>query len=127
MAFININVEALICEDPVFTSVDYTGSRYEFSMNWTSNGEYLSTIDNTTIMNLAVELYHPSDLTNPYNVFSPTVPPPIPFNGTNYLLNIFDYDSSFSSKDQIIFRLGLTGQNTCSTSTSYTIPTDTLP
>ena len=105
MANINISIGELICEDPVFTSVTYTGTRYEFNLNWTSNGSYLSTIDSTTTMYLIIELYYASDLNNPYSIFSPNTPPAIPFDGTNYLINILDYVPNFSPKDQIIFKL----------------------
>jgi len=125
MASINLNVEAVVCQNPVFTSVTYTGNRYEFNLNWTSQGAYFYQFDNTVTMYLYIECYLPNAST-PY--FSQTVsnPPVTPFNGTNFLVNVLDYDSTFSAKNRLVFRLVMSGESTCTTETTYEFPPDTI-
>lgn len=125
MADINFNVAAVICEDPVFTSVTYTGTRYEFNLNWTSQGAYFYTFDNTMTMYLYIECYLPGDPT-PYFQQSVGTPPPIPFDGNNYIINVLDYDPTFSSKNRLVFRLVMSGEDTCYTETTYEFPPDTI-
>lgn len=126
MANININVGELICEDPIFTSVTYTGIRYEFDLNWTSQASYLSTFDNTVTMYLRIECYDIASSTPYYSSNIPT-PPPIPFDGVHFLINVLDYVPSFSPKDRLIFRLSMSGETTCNTETIYEFPPNTLP
>lgn len=126
MGQININIDALVCEDPIFTSVTYTGTPYQFNLNWTSIGDYLSTFDSTVSMNIQIELFFTGQ-TTPYFVGNVSTPPPIPFDGTNFLINILDYDGSFLPKDRILFTLTMSGEDSCTNSTTYDIPGDTIP
>lgn len=126
MGNVVIDVAALICEDPIFQSVTYTGNPYVLSLNWLSKGEYYSTFDNTVTMYLLIELFRPS-ATTPYFQGYVATPPPIPYIGNNFLVNILDYDNTFANKDKIVFTLYLAGEASCNTETSYTIPGDTLP
>ena len=124
MPNININVADLVCENPIFTSVTYTGTRYEFNLNWTSNGSYYSTFDPTVAMYLYIEMYHPGSST-PYYTGNASIPFDL-YDATNYLINVLDYDSSFSSKDRLVFRLSLAGEDSCFTETTYVFPPDTI-
>ena len=126
MANINLNVAELVCEDPVFTSVTYTGNRYEFDLNWTSQAAYLSTFDSTVTMYLRIECYLPGVSTPYFTTYIPT-PPDIPFDGTHFMVNVLDYDASFSPKNRLVFRLYLAGEDSCNTETSFEFPPDTIP
>ena len=125
MANINLNVAELVCEDPVFTSVTYTGVRYEFDLNWTSQASYLSTFDPTVTMYLYIECYLPG-VSTPYFTTSIPTPPPIPFDGTHFMVNVLDYDANFSPKNRLVFRLALSGEDSCYTETTYEFPPDTI-
>lgn len=125
MANINFTIAELICEDPVFTSVTYTGTRFEFDLNWTSQGAYLSNFDNTLNMFLYIECYLPGEST-PYFVETVATPPPIPYDGNHFMVNVIDYDPSFSPKNRLVFRLVMTGEATCYTETTYEFPPNTI-
>ena len=56
MGNINFNISEFICESPVLTSVVYTGVRYEFILNWTSQGSYYNTFDPTTVVQLWINV-----------------------------------------------------------------------
>lgn len=125
MAIINISIDELICKDPEFTHVTYTGNRYEFDLGWTSIGDDLLPIDSSTSLYLQIQLFHPGD---PNFYYHGSIPIPIHLFETNhYLTNILDYEPTFSSKDRLMFTLILAGESTCYNETNYNIPPDTIP
>lgn len=125
MGNVVINVGEVDCQDPIFTSVTYTGTRYEFKLNWTSQGAYFYQFDNTMTMYLYIECYLPGNATPYFNQQVPT-PPSIPFDAINYTVNVLDYDSTFTSKNRLVFRLVMAGETTCYTETTYEFPPDTI-
>lgn len=119
MASIVFDVEQFICETPVFTGVTYTGTRYEFDLNWFSQGSYYSTFDPTTNIALTVDIYE-LNTTNLVTSFS--IDPSAPFDGNHYMVNILDYLPSHSNKDTIVFTLTLTSTGCTNNVTTYTVP-----
>jgi hypothetical protein len=121
MGDIIINVEALICEAPIFTHTEWTGIRYEFSIDWTSNGDDYFLIDPTTNLELSMEIV---EVSNNVTVYTGVVDSSVPFNATGYIFNVLDYYQGFSSKYKLILTLSLTSQAACNISNSYTLPID---
>jgi len=119
MANININVGAIVCENPVFTNVVATATRFEYLISWTSEGDYYYSFDDTAIMSLQIQLYHPLQ-TVPY--YTGYVGGSIDFNMIDLPVNILDYEGEYSPKDSIVFTLILSGVNSCNVQTTYTIP-----
>lgn len=120
MSNIIINVDAFMCEDPIIKSVSYTGTRYIFSVTWTSNGEYYSTFEPTTNLELSVDMY---DTQTSTLVQSYVINPSAPFDATDYQFNMFDYYNDFSSKFQIYVKLKITN-SVCNNTTTYIVPID---
>ena len=105
MANIIFDVAPFICETPIFTSVTYTGTRYQFNLDWTSLGDYYLTFDPTTTITLYVDIY------DEYGVFIQTntvFSDQSSFNMTGVLVNTLDYVPSLSAKNRVVFRLLLT-------------------
>jgi len=125
MGNVLISVGQVVCQNPVFTSVTYTGNRYEFNLNWTSQASYFYQFDNTIVMYLYIECYLPGNSSPYFNQQVPT-PPALPFDGSNYIINVLDYDSTFSAKNRLVFRLVMSGESTCTTETTYEFPPDTI-
>lgn len=125
MGNININVAQIVCEPPDITSATWTGSGYNFSLNWNSMGQYLSQFDTVT-MYLAIELFHQGQ-TSPYYSGYVSTPPPIPYDATGFVVNIADYDASYTGKDRIVFTLTIAGPMTCTDIDTYEVPEDTIP
>lgn len=121
MANIVINVEALQCEAPIVTNSSWSGIRYVFNVDWTSQGAYYSTIDPTTNLELSIEIREtiPDIL-----VYSGIIDPSAPFDATGYQFNVLDYYGGFSGKYTLILKLNLTSNATCNEITSYTFPID---
>lgn len=121
-----MSVQQLVCEDPIFTSVTYTGTKYQFNLNWTSQGVFLSSFDNTTEILIKIDMYHEGQTTAFYTGYV-TNTPTIPFNSNNFLVNVWDYDNTFSAKDRLVFTLIISGETSCFKETTFEFPSNTLP
>lgn len=124
MPNININVSELVCENPVFTNVTYTGTEYKFDLSWTSNGSFYSTFDSTAAVYLYIKIYHQGSST-PYYTGNALIPMDL-FNANNYMINILDYESTYSPKDRLVFTLSLAGEDSCNTEMSSEIPPNSI-
>lgn len=103
MGSIHINVDEFVCITPVFTNVSYTGTRYEFDLNWTSQGDYYHTFDPTTTITLYMDLYDDAgNFLQTYTVLTGQY-----FNMSHYLVNTLTYDPSVNNKNRVVFRLTL--------------------
>lgn len=121
MANIIINAAALICQAPVFTHTEWTGSRYIFSVDWTSNGVYYSTIDPTTNLELSIVIVQTATGTIDYTGI---IQASVSFSATGYTFNIWDFFPNFSDKYTITLSLKLTSQAACNETGSITLPVD---
>src|SRR5690606_11374934 len=111
-------VEAFQCEDPVFTSVQYTGTRYEFSLGWTSNGNQYFDYDPSTTITLYMDIYDEAgNFQQTEEIFTDQTS----FDMNDYLVNLLNYNDTLSSKNRVVFRLKLTG-NGCDHIVEYDIP-----
>lgn len=121
MANIIINVEALQCQAPIITNVQFTGARYVFSVDWESRGDEYFTIDPTTKMQLKMDIYETSTPTDVLT-YSAIIDYDAPFNTTNYTFDVLNYTDNFSSKYYIILTLFLASETLCNEETSYQVP-----
>ena len=121
MAYININIGALVYEAPNFQNIVYTGSKWIFDLDWTSQGSYYSTFDPTTKMILHLKLI---DSVPGIVVFDQDIDINAPFDTNQYTINILDYYDTYSSNFDAIFTLTIVTA-TCQNSDDYMIPTDT--
>ena len=118
MGDIIINVDEFICESPVIKDVTWNGIRYEFEVDWTSQGTYYSTFDPTTTMELSMDIYEVSNNTLQY---SGIIASGVPFDADNYLFDVLDYFPSFSGKYQIHLKLKITNSG-CDNATTFIVP-----
>jgi hypothetical protein len=118
MADIIININEFICEDPIITDVTWNGIRYEFLVDWTSQGAYYSTFDPSTTMELSMDIYETS---NNILQYSGVIATGVPFDVNDYMFNVLDYYPTFSSKYQIHLKLKITNSG-CDNTTTYIVP-----
>lgn len=124
MPDININMGQFVCQSPIINNVTFSGTRYIFNLNWSSQGQYYSTIDPTTTMRLEMEI---KEIANSQIVYSEIIDPNADFNNLNYVINIYDYYDAFSNKYSVTFKLTLINEIGCNNTTSYIVPVGTYP
>lgn len=102
MANIVFTVNEMICESPTITNSSYTGDRYKFSLDWTSNADYYLGINAGATFTLYV------DITDEFggSVYGFAIGN-ISANATGYIVDILDYLPSHSGKDTVTFTLKL--------------------
>jgi hypothetical protein len=122
MSTININIGEFICEPPIFNSVTYTGTRWIFELDWSSQGSFYSSFDPTTNLSLSIQIV---EISSSIIVYSNEVDPSVPFNINNYQIDISDFYSGFNDKYRITFILNLTNEVGCNNSETYTVPDGT--
>lgn len=115
------NVAELQCVAPTIISTSWTGIRYVFNVDWTSNGDEYHNIDPTTNLELSMDIIEVATSTT---VFSGVINASVPFIATGYQFDAYDYYPTFSDKYQITLTLNLTSDTVCNESSSFTIPVD---
>jgi hypothetical protein len=115
------NVSELQCIPPNITNTSWTGIRYVFDVDWTSNGNEYHSIDPTTNLELSMTIVEVATSTT---VFSGVIDSSVPFITTGYQFDAYDYYPTFSDKYQITLTLSLTSVIACNESTSFIIPID---
>lgn len=123
MANIIFNVEELLCEAPVVTHSEWTGTRYEFRVDWTSIGDYLATFDPTVRMEAGIIIYQ-NTVTPPQFEYQGVIDSNAPFNVSGYTFNVVDYFASFYSKYDLYLTLKLISDGSCNEETTYHFPLD---
>lgn len=121
MGEIIINVDSLVCEAPKVLHSEWTGTRYVFSMDWSSIGDYLATFDPTVRLELSMTIYQ-NTTTPPQFEYTGVIDSNAPFNTTGYTFNVVDYFPSFSSKYDLYITLKLISDNTCNEEITYQFP-----
>lgn len=124
MAYINIDINAFQCSSPIINSVVYSGTPYLFILDWSSEGDYYTTIDSTTHMTLDIDII---EISSGQTVFTGVISPSVIFNTADYPINILDYYSNFGNKYSVTFNLTLINNIGCNNVTSYTVPDGTYP
>lgn len=123
-AFINIDIGAFVCEAPVFNNSTFSGVRYVFTFDWNSEGNYYSTLDPTTHMELSMVI---TEIANNTLIYSGVVDNNVPFNTNTYDIDILDYYLGFSNKYRVDLTLTMVNNIGCNNSTNYTIPVNSYP
>lgn len=118
MGNIIFNVAEFICENPVIQNVTWSGIRYIFDTDWTSQGNYYSSFDPTTNMELSMDII---EVSNSNIVFSGVIDNSVPFNAIDYQFDVLDFYPGFSDKYQITLKLKITNQG-CDNTGTYIVP-----
>lgn len=121
MGNIIINVAELICESPIVTHSEFTGTNYIFNVDWTSKGNEYSLFDPTIKMMVSIQIYS-NIVTPPTLEFNGVIDTNAPFNVNGYTIDIKDYYADFSSKYDLYLVLSLISEASCNNATVYKFP-----